>query len=245
MVLPTGTAMPVPPEVLTVMICAVLLSTMYSFVLVGQVTVPAPVNAVPVSVNSRIAQRDSEVVPSAVVKVCALAVHESIVALPAIACSTISVILSFTTSPQVPLNSPWTGRASLRIVVYCVVMFLPSCGYVLPVWILSCIYINPIWILCIINILPVWILSCIYISPIWVLCIINILPVRILTGDYLTPYVYSPYFACGFHTCNGYNNTNPYSYITNSACGLYSCNWHSNNQVYCYCTKSRSSLNTS
>src|SRR5210317_995553 len=223
MVLPTGTAMPVPPEVLTVMICAVLLSTMYSFVLVGQVTVPAPVNAVPVSVNSRIAQRDSEVVPSAVVKVCALAVHESIVALPAIACSTISVILSFTTSPQVPLNSPWTGRASLRIVVYCVVMFLPSCGYVLPVWILSCIYINPIW----------------------VLCIINILPVRILPRNYLAPYVDGTYFACGCYACNGYNNTNPYSYITNSACGLYSCNWHSNNQVYCYCTKSRSSLNTS
>ena len=146
-VFPTGMATPVPLGVFTVIICAVLLSTMYILDAAGQTTVPAPDKAVPESVSSKIAQRDSAVVPSAEVSVWELVVHELITALPATACSTIEVILLLTTSPQVPTNSPCTGSASLRIVVYCVAIFLTSCGYGLPIGSLHRGYGTPIWTL--------------------------------------------------------------------------------------------------
>ena len=71
------------------------------------------------------AQRDSEVVPLAVVRVWELVVHVLIVASPATACSTIDVILLLTTSPHVPSSSPVTGNANLSIGVYAVVMWFP------------------------------------------------------------------------------------------------------------------------
>ena len=72
------------------------------------------------------AQRDSEVAPLAEVSVCDSLDQVFIVANPAIACSTIWVILSFTTLPHEPLSSPCVGRASFRIEVYCVAIYLTS-----------------------------------------------------------------------------------------------------------------------
>ena len=87
-------------------------------------TVAAPDKAVPVSVKTSIAQRDSAVVPSAVVRVWALVVHVLIVASPAMACSTIEVMLSLTTSPQVPASWPDIGRANFSVGVNAVIIFL-------------------------------------------------------------------------------------------------------------------------
>jgi hypothetical protein len=106
MVLPTGTAMPEPAAVLTVITWAVPFLTIYTLLSAGQITLPAPVSAVPESVKDSIAARDSAVVPLAVVSVWELVVHVFTTDSPAIACSTIEVILSFTTSPHVPLSSP-------------------------------------------------------------------------------------------------------------------------------------------
>ena len=90
----------------------------------GQIISPAAVSAVPPvpSAATSIAQRDSAVVPFAVVSVWALVVQVVMFARPAIACSTIDVMLSLTTAPHVPDNSPVVGNASLRIDVYWVAM---------------------------------------------------------------------------------------------------------------------------
>ena len=103
-----------------------MLRTMYDLVAVGQITVAAAEGfPAPSSSITNMAQRDSDVVPSAEVSVWELVVHVLIVARPATACSTIDVILSLTTVPHVPLSSPVTGRASLSIGVYPVVMWFP------------------------------------------------------------------------------------------------------------------------
>ena len=103
---PAVIAIPVPDDVLTVTVCAVPFFTINILVSVGTITVAAPDKEVPVSVKFNIAALASAVVPLAVDNVAELLLQVFIVLKPAMASSTILVMLSFTTLPQLPLNSP-------------------------------------------------------------------------------------------------------------------------------------------
>ena len=120
MVAPLGMAIPVPEAVFNVAICPAPFVTMYILDKAGHITVAAPLKLVPVSVRLSIAERDSAVVPLAVESVAELPDQVLMTLRPAIASSSMEVILSFTTGPQDPSSSPAVGLAILRRVVYVV-----------------------------------------------------------------------------------------------------------------------------
>ena len=92
----------------------------------GQTRLAAPEREVELSVRFKIAARASAVVPLAVDKVAALPLQVFTVLKPAIASSTILVIFSLITVPQVPLNSPCVGSANFRRVLYDVDIYKTS-----------------------------------------------------------------------------------------------------------------------
>ena len=106
LVFPLATAIPLPEGVLTVTVSPVLFFTMYTLLRAGHIRLAAPLKSLVESVSSNIAALDSAVVPFAVDNVAELPLHVFIVFNPAMASSTIEVMLLFITSPQDPLNSP-------------------------------------------------------------------------------------------------------------------------------------------
>ena len=105
LVLPLEIAIPLPEAVLTVTVSPVPFFTMYTLLRAGHIRLAAPLKSLVESVSSNIAL-DSAVVPFAVDNVAELPLHVFIVFNPAMASSTIEVMLLFTTSPQDPLSSP-------------------------------------------------------------------------------------------------------------------------------------------